>query len=48
MHIARQRCIDQADLFDLIIGEDEYPVLREFRRIDAESRAAKSILSGIQ
>lgn len=48
MHIARQRCIDQADLFEMIIDEEESPVLMEFRRIDAESKAAKSILSGIQ
>lgn len=48
MHIARQRCIDQADLFELIIGEDEYPVLREFRRIDAETKNAQSVLRGIQ
>lgn len=48
MHVARQRCVDQADLFELILGEEDSPVLREFRRIDAETRTAQSILGGIQ
>lgn len=48
MHIARQRCIEQADLFELIIGEEEYPALREFRSIDAETKTAQSVLRGIQ
>lgn len=42
MHIARQRCIDQADLFELIIGPDEDQIRREWIASERENPLSPS------
>lgn len=42
MHMARQRCIDQADLFEIIIEPDEDQIRREWIESERENPLSPS------